>query len=199
MPGRSHGERDRHRVGAGIDGRRPDSIEERQRQHEHPVDEPEDAVVHDEERHHARPRHRRRRPPVHRPARGAARVAAFRAEDLQDVEHADDPVLEPVDDQDRPDAPAEEQDADERDEVRDDECDDRTDGRGDRVEGEEAIHARMLARTVTRRRASGPRPADGHGPLVRAAHELDLERRVNAAQRAAGRRRPRSRARRPTR
>ena len=45
-------------------------------------------------------------------------------EQLQDIEDADDPVLEPVDDEDHPHVPAEEQDADQGDEVGQDERDD---------------------------------------------------------------------------
>ena len=60
---------------------------------------------------------------------------------LQDVEQPVDAVLQPVDDQDPPDIPAEPQDAGERDEVGEDQRDDGADRGADLVPGDEALHA----------------------------------------------------------
>ena len=65
----------------------------------------------------------------------------FGAPHLEDVEQPDDAVLQPVDDQDPPDIPAEPQDADQRNEVGDDQGGDGTVRRPDLVPGDEALHA----------------------------------------------------------
>ena len=145
-------DRERDRPGvrsrADIPTVRTEAREQRQREHEHAMDDPEDAVMHDEERDEPGPRHTGCRPAVDRPAGRHAVVIALGAQHLEDVERADDAVLKPVDDQDRPDAPAEEQHADERDGVGCDEGDDRPDRRRDRVPGEQALHPRdATART----------------------------------------------------
>ena len=105
--------------------------------------------------------------------------------DLQDVEHADDPVLEPVDDQDRPDAPAEEQHPDERDGVGDDEGDDRPDRRGrSRYQARRRSIAEMLP---DRFLALHPPEVPGRpGPMRRRAFVL---RRALRPSRSAPRRR----------
>ena len=125
--------------------------EQGERQDEEAVDDPEDAVMHDEERDQGRLVHAARRAAVDPHATQLATGLAHRfrrrvlrplgATHLQDVEQPVDAVLQPVDDQDSPDVPAEPQHAGEWDQVGDDQRDDRADRRADPIPGDEALHA----------------------------------------------------------
>src|SRR6188474_2515701 len=82
---------------------------------------------------------------------------------------AGDAVLQPVDDQDVPDAPAEEEHPDERDQIGDDQRDERAVRRADPVPREEAIHARMLAGRARLSRPEGhasPGVRSGFAPVT---------------------------------
>ena len=106
------------------------------------------------------------------------RIRPFGAEHLEDVERPDDPVLEPVDDQDGPDTPAEPQDARKRDEVREDQGGDGTDRRADAVPGDEPSHVRDATRTWPARagRLRGELDrADGDGPALGSALDAQLD------------------------
>src|SRR6185436_5867141 len=70
-------------------------------------------------------------------------VVRHEAEERGQRQH-EDPVHEPEDDEDVPDAPAEEQHPDERDEVRDDERHDSPDRGAEAIPGDDPIHAGML-------------------------------------------------------
>ena len=121
--------------------------------------------------------------------------------------HADDAVLEPVDDQDVPDAPAEEQHAEQRDEVRDDQRDDRADRGAEAVPGEDPVHARMLAvRGAQPEQVAGGHASPGvrsvlgsgdlQGLLVGAPHDHQVVRGLERARARPGDR-PRRRSARP--
>ena len=124
--------------------------EKRQQQHEEAVDHPEDAVVHDEERDQGRLVGAARRatvdleatepPPGLRHFLGRVFARSLGLPHLQDVEQPVDAVLEPVDDEDPPDIPAEPQDADEWDEVGQDQGGDGRVRGPDLVEGDQPLH-----------------------------------------------------------
>ena len=124
-------------------------LELRQGQDEDAVDEPEDPVVDAEERDQDQlwVGQAGDRLAVVEGGGAAGRFGAGRARHLQDVEDADDAVLQPVDGQDRPDVPAQEQDAEQRDHVRHDQRDDGADRRTDPIPGDEALHRADASRS----------------------------------------------------
>ena len=147
-------EEDRQRVQRRPEVRlavRAGEVEQGERQHEEAMDHPEDAVMHDEERDQGGLAGAARRAAVDleavEPTPGVGRrhrrfvLRPLGLAHLEDVEQPVDAVLQPVDDEDPPDIPAEPEDAGERNEVGKDQGDDGPVRGPDLVPGDEALHA----------------------------------------------------------
>ena len=119
-------------------------------------------------------------------SRGRVRGRPSARSHLEDVEDADDAVLEPVHDQDVPDAPAEEQDAEQRDGVGHDQRDDRPDRRADAVPGDESgpspyASAVAAGGSPVRGVAGQPEPCAKDQTRVRPGIRRPVERELDVA------------------